>query len=128
MDWEQSLAEKYPISCKNIRCGAYAPEGWKSEIEQTLAHIEALSNLAGTNVSINQIKIKFGALRIYFTVPEHCEHRNLLNSSINGLISATESRTSAICKVCGEFTLHKGVNPFCEEHTPKDQRSGGDFE
>ena len=102
------------------QCGAYeeCPEGW----QETAKKVEAV--LLAEGVKINQIKEKFGGLRVYQDWPE--EWNDLEDETfhdkceqIECLIDIADWVCQKTCMVCGEKgTLYKEgwVNVLCEEH------------
>ena len=102
------------------QCGAYeeCPEGW----QETAKKVEAV--LLAEGVKINQIKEKFGGLRVYWGWPE--EWNDLEDETfhdkceqIECLIDIADWVCQRTCMVCGEKgTLYNEgwVNVLCEEH------------
>lgn len=73
------------LNCFGIECG----RGWFPIIETAVKKIEALNQ----NITITQIKEKFGGLRIYTdSYTEECEK----------IINEAEQAASITCEECGE--------------------------
>jgi len=71
------------------RCGISIGKGWVPIFEEFLQEII----LSGYEVKFEQVKQKFGDLRIYFQSPNQKEVQELLNKA--------EKRCSETCELCG---------------------------
>lgn len=102
-DVEKELIEKHPklfenvgqpMSCMNfgIECGS----GWESIIRSTCDCLD------GRDVRFDQIKEKWGALRIYFTASAEDD------GYAAGVISMAEAMSKKTCERCGAAGEIKG--------------------
>jgi hypothetical protein len=72
-DYELTLAERYPLTCSDIPCGAYFPDAWVPAVDAALEELEWLAELARAQgppaqyATVSQIKSKFGGLRLYLS-------------------------------------------------------------
>lgn len=105
LDVEQELAKKYPklfANCANpqspmtygIECG----DGWANIIRAVCATI---SN-RGYDVVFDQIKEKFGGLRIYWSGPQ--------NDAVKAIIETAERVAIQTCEMCGAPGQTHGSN------------------
>ena len=106
------------------QCGAYeeCPEGW----QETAKKVEAV--LLAEGVKINQIKEKFGGLRVYWDWPD--EWNDLEDETfhdkceqIECLIDIADWVCQRTCMVCGEEgkMYNDGwVVVLCDEHKQED--------
>ncbi len=107
------------------QCGAYeeCPEGW----QETAKKVEAV--LLAEGVKINQIKEKFGGLRVYWGWPE--EWNDLEDEAfrdkceqIECLIDIADWMCQRTCMVCGEkgkmYSDDGWVVVLCDEHKQED--------
>ena len=87
-------------------------------------------NMGFNNVSINQVKEKFGTLRIYFSGGNPPEQDNKYATYVEGYIGALGHMSRYICETCGApGVLRKAswVHTACDEHAkgepfgPEDQ-------
>lgn len=67
------------------------PSGWVGLFEAFAIYMKALSPEIRSGVSIQQIKEKYGTLRIYCFAPDE----------IFDLVSAAELASNAVCGICG---------------------------
>lgn len=113
-DFESKLERLAPTVCGGgaFVCGCWCPRGWEKLVEDLVVEVEKLA--VAQNLSllrIDQIKEKFGGLRVYFNRVESEEIRNL--------VSSAEARSFSICDQCGEpGKPSKGgwVSTRCEKH------------
>lgn len=100
------------------RTASWLPAGWRELADQLFADIEAASGTATDAVRVDQIKEKFGALRLYVDVGDDAPPG--LRSRLRALIDAAEATSQTICDVCGApGLLIKGdgrVRTACVNH------------
>jgi len=92
--WVEGLHRKYrglfrdwgeiPWACQ-VRCN----QGWREIIEQLCADLDALEL---PELRINQIKEKFGGLRVYV---------NIHPADVGALIERAQVRCAEVCENCG---------------------------
>jgi len=100
-----------------FECG----EGWYPLIEELLAKLLSLN---APGLIIEQVKEKFGGLRVYYRadVPEN------LYDKIDSLISFYEKKSYTICEVCGKpgKLYSKGWwQTVCPEHVRNKETQDG---
>lgn len=104
-DWRQSLVATYP---RFFRRGGFPSvgDGWRDLLERALARI-MLALRAGppeAQISIVQIKEKYGTLRLYYdsrSVPERAL------AAVEEAVDLAEARSACTCEQCGnEGELH----------------------
>ena len=89
------LKSRYPqlySDCRGIFCG----EGWRMLIENASAELDALAQLEGVIVSIEDIRKKYGVLNIWATT----------SSAPSGLAADEianrfETESERVCEFCG---------------------------
>jgi hypothetical protein len=87
----------------------HVPEGWGSLLEKLLEDLSKLS----VEISVLQIKEKFGGLRFYY----HALGAD--NDEAVALVEEAESKSVNLCVVCGKpGTMRYGgwISPYCDEH------------
>ena len=101
MDKYAHLFEEYPdffvenwndpaISC--MAWGFAVGDGWHDIVEQLLKDIKVIVDRDGLNFKLDQVKEKFGILRIYVSGA---------NEEIHKLINQAEAESSKVCESCG---------------------------
>lgn len=125
ISWQKHLEQRFPAICNDIRCGAYAPEGWQPQIEICLQHMTTLGEMFGATIRVEQIKTKFGGLRLYFSIrdQENLEtDYTLLRECLDGLVGRTEAKVSYQCMECGEYAppAEGWAKTLCKQHKPVD--------
>lgn len=115
----------------------HGPPGWDEPVAQALTEIAALSEAAGTTVRIDQIKEKFGRLRIQLHVdepsatgshlingmPGHDHFRTgalpgSVSDAVQRIVDAAAQRAGCVCIRCGgPATRTLGLYRFCDLHT-----------
>lgn len=105
---ESGLATKFSF----LQCNCDVGNGWYGILERLFTKIAAL-NLP-TEFCIEQVKEKFGALRVYIGGVN-----GPLYDKIRALIAEAAKESVQTCEVCGEKGKRWGtswVNTFCEDH------------
>ena len=127
-EMDKLLCEKYPkmmvnrnksmietCMCWGFSCG----DGWFNILDQLMGNIQHHIDWKNKNsevvpqVTLDQVKEKFGGLRFYYTGGD--EH-------IRGLVSMAESMSEVTCEVCGSPGKRDGngwISTRCEEHKLK---------
>ena len=94
------------------RCGCYVPSGWDSVLLAVCALLNDYRIHLMPELRIEQIKEKFGSLRIYTT--HNDEH-------INAIIRFAQALCNTKCACCGQpgcrKTIRGVVSSLCDEHT-----------
>lgn len=92
------LCERHPgfgLSPQSVTCGA----GWLPLLEAALLELEDLQKLTpGLQFSVLQATEKFGALRLYISVPNGTRADV---EDVGALISRAEQRSRTVCERCG---------------------------
>lgn len=113
--WEKLEAE-YPKLCHTYPdAGCYCPKGWERLVSDLCAEIEELL-VDETELSIGQIKEKFGGLRFYRNPYVPVGEDKL--EQINEIISRYEKESCKTCVVCGRKAVAKNGRfaPACADH------------
>lgn len=120
---DKLLCEKYPkmfvnrhksmqetCMCWGFSCG----DGWFDLIDQLCGNIQSYidnnKHLNVPQVTVDQVKEKFGTLRFYVTGG---------NELIRGMIWFAESMSGRICETCGAPGKRRGrgyIYTACDEH------------
>jgi hypothetical protein len=122
---DKLLCEKYPkmminrnlpmtetCMCWGFTCG----DGWFNILDQLMGNIQHHIDWKNRNgevvpqVTLDQVKEKFGTLRFYYTGGDEY---------ISGLVSMAESMSGVTCEVCGNPGERVGggwITTLCEEH------------
>jgi hypothetical protein len=123
LELDELLCEKYPkmmvnrnkpmqetCMCWGFDCG----DGWFNILDQLMGNIQHhidWKNRKGEvvpQVTLDQVKEKFGTLRFYYTGGD---------DYISGLVSMAESMSGVTCEGCGNVGERKGggwVHTYCE--------------
>ena len=104
------------IGLVEFECGP----GWTPLIETALSTIEGYLdykhkiNPNAGHIKLDQVKEKFGGLRIYFT------DRTMYSEYIDGVFDITERMSEHICEECGRPGITRNNLPWiktlCENH------------
>jgi len=98
--------------CWGFECG----DGWFNILNQLMGNIQhhidwkAKQGREIPQVTLDQVKEKFGTLRFYYTGGDEY---------IRGLVSMAESMSGVTCEVCGNPGTTEGpgwITTLCEEH------------
>jgi hypothetical protein len=98
--------------CWGFSCG----DGWFNILDQLMGNIQSHIDWKNRNgevvpqVTLDQVKEKFGTLRFYYTGGDEY---------ISGLVSMAESMSGVICEVCGNPGERVGggwITTLCKEH------------
>ena len=111
IDKNNELIEKYKDILSGNFWGFEIPNGWDWVVEKYLEKTQWDITHNKLNISIVQIKEKFGGLRVYLNdVPENSYH----------FIEQAERYSHEICEVCGEpgeqHRISGWVFTLCDEH------------
>ena len=122
---DQLLCERYPrmmvnrnksmietCMCWGFECG----DGWFNILDQLMANIQHhldwknKSGLVVDQVTLDQVKEKFGTLRFYYSGGD---------DTIDGMVRLAESMTSVTCEECGNPGTQNSsgwITTLCETH------------
>lgn len=106
----QAVEDRTPAAWKG---GSGIGSGWTQLVAELDAAVAALI----PDYEVNQCKEKFGALRFYVTFPEGSDPN--LVARARALISEAESRSAAVCEVCGDVGTSGGrgwIGTLCPVH------------
>lgn len=125
LDLDEHLCKTYPklmvnrhkpmtetTMCWGFECG----DGWFNILNQLMGNIQHhidWKNRKGqevTQVTIDQVKEKFGTLRFYYTGGDEYIH---------GLVSMAEAMSGVTCETCGAPGHQQGggwIKTLCEAH------------
>lgn len=96
--FEKRLTEKYPLMFSQPYGGIAVGEGWWPIIEELCSSIQGHINWRNKfgpsvpQVTVDQIKEKFGGLRFYYEGGDE---------QVRGMVSMAESWASKTCEMCG---------------------------
>lgn len=96
VDLESKWKEAFPRVCSNIYCGVCGiPDSWVPHIELALARLEA----TGLDVSVAQVKEKYGILRLYLDYGPMLkeDERHILDD----IVILASSACYGMCHNCG---------------------------
>jgi len=128
---DQLLCEQYPKMMINreksmketTMCwGFECDDGWFNILNQLMAsiqhHIDWKNRKAEVveQVTVDQVKEKFGTLRFYYTGGD---------DYIGGLVSMAETMSGITCEQCGNIGRQRGrhwLYTACDEHTREEHR------
>jgi len=126
---DKLLTEKYPKMTVNrygsemdtCMCYGFAVgDGWFNLLDQLMGNIQHYIDwknreaVVVPQVTLDQVKSKFGGLRFYYTGGD---------DYISGMVSLAESLSEVTCEDCGAPGKRAGngwVRTACEEHAPKE--------
>jgi len=122
---DQLLCQRYPkmmvnrnksmietCMCWGFDCG----DGWFNILDQLMANIQNhldwknKNSLVVEQVTLDQVKEKFGTLRFYYSGGD---------DTIDGMVRLAESMTSVTCEVCGSPGTQNSsgwITTLCEMH------------
>ena len=128
---DKMLCEKYPkmmvnrhkdmqetTMCWGFECG----DGWYNILNQLMSQIQHHIDWKNRDtevvqqVTLDQVKEKFGTLRIYYSGGD---------DYIRGLVSMAQAMSGSTCEVCGNAGKFRGKSWFytaCDEHAKDDDR------
>jgi hypothetical protein len=128
---DQLLCEHYPkmmvnrekpmqetAMCWGFECG----DGWFNILNQLMASIQHHIDWKNRKeeivpqVTLDQVKEKFGTLRFYYTGGD---------DYISGLVSMAETMSGITCEQCGNVGRQRGrgwLYTTCDEHTREEHR------
>ena len=113
----RNKSEMETCMCWGFSCG----DGWFNILDQLMGNIQHHIDWKNkkeevvSQVTLDQVKEKFGTLRFYYTGGD---------DYISGLVSMAESMSGITCEVCGSPGKRGGsgwVRTLCEEHTVKEK-------
>ena len=101
------------------RTASWVPTGWCALVDQLCEDLEVAAGASVHLVRIDQIKEKFGALRIYLYVGDDAPTD--LEPRLRAFIDAAEASSLTICDVCGAsgslITGDGRVRVACGDHS-----------
>lgn len=123
--WQGELIARYPhLFNRTVRGETYAPgypavgDGWRDLVETAIRRIEDAVAVAPTaSVTIEQIKEKFGCLRLYW----NGQHLNeTVQHAIKEAVALAEARSGCTCEICGNAGVLHDLNGWfataCADH------------
>lgn len=120
-DFQTRLESLAPTVCGSgaFVCGCWCPQGWEKLVEELLVRVDQIATASGQSLlRVDQIKEKFGGLRIYFNRVE--------SEEIKKLVSEAEKKAFLTCDVCGKegkaASKRGWISTRCEEH--RNENSG----
>ena len=120
--FEKAMTEKYPLMFSEPMGGFCCGEGWwpilESLCSQIQHHIDWKAKQGNhiPQVTVAQIKEKFGGLRFYYSGGDE---------TIDGMVSMAESWASKTCETCGKPGLSRNggwIKTLCDEHEAERQQ------
>jgi hypothetical protein len=124
--FEKSMHEKYPKMFAEPYGGFAIGEGWWQIIESLCGNIQHYTDWQNKNhekhpvvpqVTVNQIKEKFGGLRFYYSGGD---------DEISGMVRMAESWAAHSCEECGKPGKSRGggwIRTLCDEHEAARQKA-----
>ena len=127
-EFQKHLEETYPKMFSGQYGGVAVGDGWLPIIQVLCSHIQTHIDWRNktkegsvTQVVVEQIKEKFGGLRVYFTGGDEY---------VEGLVKMAECWSYNTCEVCGERGKpNKGgwISTLCDKCRNKDQWNPPEF-
>jgi hypothetical protein len=122
-DWRHELVEFHPklfgpphIANGHLQCG----EGWRDLLEIACSRIES-AMAHGDSVKLNQVREKYGTLRIYWTGTVSDRARILIEEAV----ALATARSACTCEICGNAgSLHSRgtrLSTQCRQHATGDR-------
>lgn len=113
MNFVEYTHKDYPDLIKERNLGCSTPAAWKPYIEHMLSRIRGL----GTDLTILQMKEKFGGLRVYFDGVSD-------NEGLYPIVEEAGMEVTTVCAVCGsKHNVKYGTRAnsgwwlyLCDEH------------
>ncbi len=102
------LLNAHPL-LQSAECGVSVPHGWIALVHDLMSKLEAIGG-----VRVDQIKQKFGSLRVYVAYKAA-----LHNAEVDRLIDDAEDVASRTCEVCGADGKLVGYRVRCSDHRAK---------
>jgi hypothetical protein len=103
LDWRRALVDRYPhLFLHGSKKKQFAPgyptvgDGWRELVERAIERIEAV---ASGRVRINQIKQKFGTLRLHFDTLQGLTNEQ--KAAVEDAVALAEARSECTCERCG---------------------------
>lgn len=102
----------------------FVPKGWQEQFLKTCACIEEAfreRDVSSIHFRFDQIKEKFGMLRIYWHIDYDCANEmtvDSLNEICSDLINELENDSADLCIECGKKATRQSIGwvmPFCDE-------------
>ena len=86
---------------KNPTCVSGVAPGWQPIVDR----LEILLDYAGVLYTVDQVKEKFGGLRVYLSYTNlENEDKNILNRELGeALVTWAERKAQYTCEICGEW-------------------------
>lgn len=109
---------------RDAHIGAGVNPGWEPLVDEL--HRRVLE--VAPEITVNQVKEKFGGLRYYYSLPVEVSEREIddywcktVGEKVEKIVSAAELCSTWICEVCGEpghtdNWNHGWLNTLCPEH------------
>jgi len=100
------------LTKSSLAFGFECGEGWYALIHEMLVKLKAL-NCKG--LQIDQVKEKFGTLRVYYHMEEDDKY-----DEVNSIIADYETMSEHTCEVCGaegKMNTKGWFRVLCEDHT-----------
>lgn len=92
-EWAKEVAKELPNICESPDKLSYVPVGWQEIVYAALIKIEAIAEAEGIEISIAQIKEKYGGLRLYM-------HSNC-HEGVEKIVEQAEASCWHTCARCG---------------------------
>jgi hypothetical protein len=108
---EERLRERHPNLMRDVTCGCFCGEGWFDLIDSLLTDIESLNQ--DKSIKVNQIKEKFGGLRIYLN---HYGEDMTIASRISDLINIARAASTTTCESCGTWVKTGPTSGYPNKH------------
>jgi len=120
----EEFKEKYPNLFKEYpRSGFYLGSGWEKLVHNLCElldhHIKHLPEEISKNISVAQVKEKFGGLRFYMTVEDEF---------IRGAVALAEHLSYSLCEECGAIGQRRGgsyILTLCDTHYQEREEKKG---
>jgi hypothetical protein len=96
--YNELFDKEISIECNN---------GWYKILDELLGKIKLIIIHSGLTIYINQVKEKFGTLRVYFSIESNSNISNKDNEKwyniIECVIANAESKSGTVCELTGNY-------------------------
>lgn len=119
-DW-QILIDKFPlIDIKSRQPYQPCGKGWNNILDTMFYQLTQLIALGEiVNIQVNQIKEKFGILRVYIQPTFKTVPTDLLNHKLYKIVTDAETQSASTCEICGEHGKPRSggwIKTLCDKH------------
>jgi len=116
-EWADTLRAMYPELFRGCHpANVEVPTGWRKIVGSAMSVFDLMRVKCDAEVTIAQIKEKFGGLRIYWSGDTDI---SAVREVLDAAVMVAESRAWKTCEVCGETGKTRGdgwIRTLCDGH------------